>query len=148
MEWNCGQALDWDLLQTPWHQGIQWLSRDLGHLYRDLPAFYDLDFAPEGFAWVDCHDADQSILSFLRRDRHGAFILAVFNFTPVLRKNYRIGVPESGRYREIFNSDAAAYQGSNVGNLPLFAEARSWMGLPCSLELTLPPLAALFLQMD
>ncbi len=147
-EWNCQQGLDWDLLQLPWHQGVQWMNRDLAHLYRDLPALHELDFAAEGFAWVDCHDADQSVLSFLRQDREGAFILAVFNFTPVLRQNYRIGVPQLGLYREVFNSDAAAYQGSNVGNPPLVAESRSWMGLPCSLNLTLPPLGALFLQMD
>ncbi|MGE4531700.1 MAG: alpha amylase C-terminal domain-containing protein, partial [Acidithiobacillus sp.] len=145
-EWNCSQALDWDLLQTDWHQGIQRLSRDLAHMYRDIPALHALDFQQEGFSWIDCHDADQSVLSFLRRDREGRFVLAVFNFTPVLRQNYRLGVPEPGNYREIFNSDAAAYHGSNAGNHPKPAETRSWMGLPCSMALTLPPLAAIFLQ--
>lgn len=145
-EWSCSQALDWDLLQTDWHQGIQRLSRDLAHMYRDIPALHALDFQQEGFSWIDCHDADQSVLSFLRRDREGRFVLAVFNFTPVLRQNYRLGVPEPGNYREIFNSDAAAYHGSNAGNQPKPAETRSWMGLPYSMALTLPPLAAIFLQ--
>ncbi|MBU2823323.1 1,4-alpha-glucan branching protein GlgB, partial [Acidithiobacillus ferrooxidans] len=108
-EWDCGQALDWDLLHWDWHQGIQRLSRDLARLYRDIPALYAQDFQGEGFSWVDCHDADQSVLSFLRWDRDGGFVLAVFNFTPVPRRNYRLGVPAAGRYREIFNSDAGAY---------------------------------------
>ncbi|MHB1803905.1 MAG: 1,4-alpha-glucan branching protein GlgB, partial [Acidithiobacillus ferrooxidans] len=116
-EWDCGQALDWDLLHWDWHQGIQRLSRDLARLYRDVPALHAQDFQGEGFSWVDCHDADQSVLSFLRWDRDGGFVLAVFNFTPVPRRNYRLGVPAAGRYREIFNSDAGAYHGSNVGNL-------------------------------
>ncbi|MHB1320187.1 MAG: 1,4-alpha-glucan branching protein GlgB [Acidithiobacillus ferrivorans] len=146
-EWNCGRALDWDLLHWDWHQGIQRLSRDLAHLYRDIPALHVQDFQGEGFSWVDCHDADQSVLSFLRWDRDGGFVLAVFNFTPVPRHNYRLGVPAAGRYHEIFNSDADAYHGGNIGNLPQQAQAQAWMGLPYSLELVLPPLGALYLQL-
>ena len=146
-EWDCGQALDWDLLHWDWHQGIQRLSRDLAHLYRDVPALHVQDFQGEGFSWVDCHDADQSVLSFLRWDRDGGFVLAVFNFTPVPRRNYRLGVPAAGRYHEIFNSDADAYHGGNIGNLPLQAQAQAWMGLPHSLELVLPPLGAIYLQL-
>ncbi len=146
-EWDCGRALEWDLLHWDWHQGIQRLSRDLAHLYRDVPALHAQDFQGEGFSWVDCHDADQSVLSFLRWDRDGGFVLAVFNFTPVPRRNYRLGVPAAGRYREIFNSDAGAYHGSNVGNLPQQAQDQSWMGLSHSLELVLPPLGAIYLQL-
>ncbi len=146
-EWDCGRALDWDLLHWDWHQGTQRLSRDLAHLYRAVPALHAQDFQGEGFSWVDCHDADQSVLSFLRWDRDGGFVLAVFNFTPVPRRNYRLGVPAAGRYREIFNSDAGAYHGSNMGNLPQQAQDQSWMGLPHSLELVLPPLAAIYLQL-
>ncbi|MHB8237457.1 MAG: 1,4-alpha-glucan branching protein GlgB [Acidithiobacillus ferrivorans] len=146
-EWDCGRALDWDLLHWDWHQGIQRLSRDLAHLYRDIPALHVQDFQGEGFSWVDCHDADQSVLSFLRWDRDGGFVLAVFNFTPVPRYNYRLGVPAAGRYHEIFNSDADAYHGGNIGNLPQQAQAQAWMGLPYSLELVLPPLGALYLQL-
>ena len=146
-EWDCGQALDWGLLHWDWHQGIQRLSRDLAHLYQDVPALHVQDFQGEGFSWVDCHDADQSVLSFLRWDRDGGFVLAVFNFTPVPRRNYRLGVPVAGRYHEIFNSDAGAYHGSNLGNLPQPAQAQAWMGLPYSLELVLPPLAAIYLQL-
>ena len=146
-EWDCGRALDWDLLHWDWHQGTQRLSRDLAHLYRAVPALHAQDFQGEGFSWVDCHDADQSVLSFLRWDRDGGFVLAVFNFTPVPRRNYRLGVPAAGRYREIFNSDAGAYHGSNVGNLPQQAQDQSWMGLSHSLELVLPPLGAIYLQL-
>ncbi len=146
-EWDCGQALDWDLLHWDWHQGIQRLSRDLAHLYRDIPALHVQDFHGEGFSWVDCHDADQSVLSFLRWDRDGGFVLAAFNFTPVPRHNYRLGVPAAGRYHEIFNSDAGAYHGGNIGNLPQQAQAQAWMGLPYSLELVLPPLGAIYLQL-
>ncbi|MBW9255722.1 MAG: 1,4-alpha-glucan branching protein GlgB [Acidithiobacillus ferriphilus] len=146
-EWDCGQALDWDLLNSDWHQGIRRLNRDLAYLYRDIPALHVQDFQGEGFSWVDCHDADQSVLSFLRWDRDGGFVLAAFNFTPVPRYNYRLGVPTAGRYHEIFNSDAGAYHGVNIGNFPQQSQARAWMGLPHSLELVLPPLGAIYLQL-
>ncbi|MHB0887813.1 1,4-alpha-glucan branching protein GlgB [Acidithiobacillus sp.] len=144
-EWDCGRGLDWWLLERDWHQGIQRLSRDLARCYRTLPPLHDQDFQGEGFSWIDCHDAEQSVLSFLRWDRQGALVVALFNFTPVPREHYRIGVPQAGTYREILNSDAPAYHGSGVGNGPQAAQGTPWMGLPYSLELTLPPLAALFL---
>jgi 1,4-alpha-glucan branching enzyme len=145
-EWNVGSSVDWHLLETHWHQGIRTLMADLGHLYVDLPALHDLDFSHEGFAWVDCHDADQSIISYLRRARNGAYALALFNFTPVPREGYRIGVPEAGQYREILNSDAALYGGGNLGNgAGLQSENQPWMGYPHSVVVTLPPLAGLIL---
>jgi len=144
-EWDCGRGLDWWLLERDWHQGIQRLARDLARCYRTLSPLHDQDFQGEGFAWIDCHDAEQSVLSFLRRDRQGDFVVALFNFTPVPREHYRIGVPQAGTYREVLNSDSPAYHGSGVGNGPQDAQDRPWMGLPYSLELTLPPLAALFL---
>lgn len=145
-EWDSGRELDWELLNVDWHRGIHALFRDLNRLHRELPPLYDQDFVQEGFHWIDCHDAEQSVLSFVRRDRDGNIILAVFNFTPVLRQNYRIGVPKSGRYREVFNSDAACYGGSNVGNSPKRSESRPWIGFDQSLELVLPPLGAIFLD--
>lgn len=148
-EWDSNAALDWPLLDIDWHRGVQACLRDLNHLYRTWPALHELDFAQEGFQWIDCHDADQSILSFLRRARDGSFLVVVLNFTTVPRHGYRIGVPEGGRYGEIFNSDSTYYGGSNVGNghgLP--AEATPWMGFPYSLVLTLPPLAALVLRRE
>ncbi len=145
-EWDSGSALDWELLQVSWHAQIQQLYGDLNHLHRSLPAFHQMDFQSEGFQWIDCHDADQSVLSFLRWGREGDFVLVLCNFTPVPRHGYRIGVPRTGLYAEIFNSDAAAYGGSNIGNLPMQAQGIPWMGQPASIEVILPPLAAIFLQ--
>jgi 1,4-alpha-glucan branching enzyme len=144
-EWNSGQALDWYLLEHDWHRGIQQMVRDLNRLHQDLSPMHELDFHAEGFQWIDCHDVEQSVLSFLRRDTQGNFVVILCNFTPVPRQHYRIGVPQPGTYREIFNSDAAAYGGSNVGNLPLTSDAQPWSGLQASIALTLPPLAALYL---
>ncbi len=145
-EWKSGWELDWGLLAVGWHAGAQRLLRDLNRLYRELPALHDLDFAQDGFSWVDCHDADHSTLSFLRRARDGSCALVILNFTPVSRKGYRIGLPMPGRYREVLNSDSAFYEGSNAGNAGgVEAEPLPWMGLPCSAELTLPPLAGVVL---
>ncbi|MEW5789350.1 MAG: 1,4-alpha-glucan branching protein GlgB [Pseudomonadota bacterium] len=148
-EWSEKWELDWGLLETHWHEGVRHCARDLNHLYRDLPPLHDLDFQGEGFAWIDCHDADQSILAFQRRDRQGRAVLAVFNFTPVPREGYRIGAPNPGFWREIFNSDSAFYGGGNLGNgAGLMSEDQSWMGLPHSLVLTLPPLSGVLLYQD
>ena len=148
-ECSAGRELDWTLLQIHWHEGAQRCIRDLNRLYRDIPALYELDFDPAGFAWVDCHDAEQSVLSFMRRDKHGGTVIAVFNFTPVPREGYRIGCPQPGIWRERFNSDSAFYAGSNKGNgAGLESQNQPWMGLPHSLVLTLPPLSGLLLSLD
>jgi 1,4-alpha-glucan branching enzyme len=148
-EWAVGSPLDWHLLGIHWHGGMHSLMRDLGHLYRDTPALYDLDFTPDGFAWIDCHDADQSIISYQRRSRDGSFVIVVLNFTPVERHGYRIGASEGGKYREILNSNAEIYGGSNSGNgTGLEAEDLSWMGYPHSLVITVPPLAGIIIQRD
>jgi 1,4-alpha-glucan branching enzyme len=145
-EWRVSGELDWSLLDTHWHRGVKDVCRDLNRLYRDTPALYDLDFSGEGFTWIDCHDADQSVLSFLRRARDGSFLVVILNFTPVLRKRYRIGVPQGGAYREVFNSDSSYYCGSNAGNGDgLNAADTSWMGFPHMLEVTLPPLGGIIL---
>jgi 1,4-alpha-glucan branching enzyme len=148
-EWSEKWELDWGLLQTHWHEGISRCVRDLNRLYRDLPPLHDLDFQVEGFAWIDCHDADQSILTFQRRDREGRSVVVAFNFTPVPRDGYRIGAPAAGFWREIFNSDSAFYGGGNLGNgAGLMSEDLPWMGYPQSLVLTLPPLAGVILYQD
>jgi 1,4-alpha-glucan branching enzyme len=148
-EWNSGAELDWDLLKVDWHEGVQRCQRDLNRLYRQLPQLHDLDFNVEGFAWIDCHDADQSVLSFLRRDRQGRAVICAFNFTPVPREGYRIGCPSAGLWREIFNSDSEWYGGSNFGNgVGLLAEEQPWMGFEHSLVVTLPPLAGIILSID
>ncbi|MEO1767855.1 1,4-alpha-glucan branching protein GlgB [Thiobacter aerophilum] len=148
-EWNVRDGLDWSLLDVHWHQGIQACLRDLNRLYRDLPALHELDFFHEGFQWIDCHDADQSTLSYLRRARNGDMVVVVLNFTPVPRERYRIGVPQGGYYGEIFNSDSLYYGGSNLGNgHGLSAQPVPWMGFSQSLELTLPPLAGIILARE
>ncbi len=148
-EWSEKWELDWGLLQTDWHAGVKNALRDLNRLYRDHPALHELDFDGEGFSWVDCHDADQSVLVFLRRDRKGRCVLIALNFTPVPRQGYRIGCPAPGFWREIFNSDSAFYGGSNTGNgAGLMSERQPWMGYDQSLVLTLPPLAGVILAQD
>lgn len=151
-EWNVNDSLDWHLLDESYegyqyHRGVQQLCRDLNHLYRQKPALYELDFESNGFSWIDCHDADQSIISFIRRGTHSFAIIAL-NFTPVPRENYRIGVPTLGVYKEIFNSDAACYGGSNLGNgAGVESEQIAWMNQQHSVMLTLPPLAGIILEL-
>ncbi|MCH8497599.1 MAG: 1,4-alpha-glucan branching protein GlgB [Marinobacter sp.] len=144
-EWDALAQLDWGLLDHPGHRGLQHLVSDLNRLYRAEPALHQRDYQADGFQWIDCHDTTQSVISFLRRSDNGHAIV-VINFTPVVRHHYRVGVPAASTYQERLNSDAAHYGGSNQGNLgQVTAEAVPWMGYPCSLELTLPPLAALIL---
>jgi 1,4-alpha-glucan branching enzyme len=147
LEWDSARTLDWYVLDYPLHQGVRQLVKDLNGLYHNAPALYRHEFDWEGIEWIDCHDADQSVLSFLRKDGDD-FLVVVLNFTPVPRHDYRIGVPAAGRYRERLNSDSAYYGGSNLGNGagPLAAEPTPWMGRPHSLALTLPPLAAIVLE--
>ena len=133
----------------PWHKGMQTLNGDLGKIYTTTPALYDLDFSHEGFSWIDCHDADQSVVSYLRRARDGSNVLVLLNFTPVPREGYRIGVPDAGIYREVLNSDAECYGGGNMGNgAGLQTEDRPWMGYQHSVVVTLPPLAGLILKLE
>jgi 1,4-alpha-glucan branching enzyme len=148
-EWSEQWGLDWSLLDIHWHEGVRKCLRDLNHLYRDLPPLHDLDFQVEGFAWIDCHDADQSVLVFQRRDRQGRAVIVALNFTPVPRDGYRIGAPAAGFWREIFNSDSTFYGGGNLGNgAGLMSEPQAWMGYPQSLVITLPPLAGVVLYQD
>jgi len=146
-EWRARGEAEWYLLAQERHAGLQRLVRDLNNLYRTLPALHDLDFEPDGFRWIDCHDADQSVLSYIRRARDGSHVVVVLNFTPIVRGPYRIGVPSAGEYTEILNSDSTFYGGSNIGNAgKLRTTPKPWMNQPHSLELTLPPLGALVLK--
>ncbi|MDO9224494.1 MAG: 1,4-alpha-glucan branching protein GlgB [Pseudomonadota bacterium] len=148
-EWSTQGGLDWELLAIDGHAGVKSCLRDLNRLYRDLPPLHELDFYPDGFAWIDCHDADQSILSFQRRDSQGRSVIIAFNFTPVPREGYRIGAPAAGFWREIFNSDSGFYGGGNLGNgAGLMSEEKAWMGYPQSVVITLPPLAGVVLYQD
>lgn len=147
-EWDHNRSVDWHLLEYAPHRALKrWVS-DLHALYKDEPALYELDYSPEGFRWIDCHDTDNSVYSYLRyaadRDR---YIVAVCNFTPVVREDYRVGVPESGWYTELLNSDAEAYGGSNVGNAGgVQAEPTPWQGFDWSIKLTIPPLACMLFR--
>jgi 1,4-alpha-glucan branching enzyme len=149
-EWNHDGQLDWPALDHPLHRGVQLLVRDLNRLYRASPALHQLDCDPEGFAWIDVANAQESVLSYLRRTREEREIaVVVCNFTPVPRHDYRIGVPRPGRYRERINTDAQLYGGSGVGNAgEVHAEPHPIHGYPHSLRLQLPPLGALILTAD
>ncbi len=151
-EWNVNMSLDWHLLSdsdtgAPWHKGIKLTNHDLNHLYTRINALHDLDFDHQGFDWIECHDSDQSILSYIRRARDGRFVIVVLNFTPVLREGYRLGVPLAGHYSELFNSDAACYGGSNKGNASgQQSEPVAWMNQDNSIAITVPPLSGLIFQ--
>jgi len=147
-EWYHEQSLDWHLLQYPPHQGVQRWVKDLNQFYRKEPALHELDFRQEGFEWIDFRDWEGSIISFIRKGKStDEILLVVCNFTPVLRMNYRVGVPRSGFWKEVLNSDAAIYGGIGHGNFG-GAEATpvSYHGKYHSLSLTLPPLGVLFLK--
>jgi 1,4-alpha-glucan branching enzyme len=142
-EWNHDRELDWFLNTEPRHDGLRRLVQHLNYVYKNEPALWDLDDSYEGFEWVDFHDADNSCVSFLRKSRAGDVIVFAINATPIVREGYRLGVPGAGFYREIINTDAETYGGSNVGNMGGFeAESFEWQGRTHSLVISLPPLAA------
>jgi 1,4-alpha-glucan branching enzyme len=147
-EWNHDQSLDWHLLEHESHAGVQRWVRDLNRLYRSEPALHELDCDPDGFQWVDCNDADRSLLSFLRRGSStGDVILVACNFTPIARHDYRLGVPRAGWWREALNSDAKEYWGQGFGNLGgVEATPDPSHGHPYSVAVTLPPLAVVFFK--
>ncbi len=146
-EWNHDGDLQWDLLQWDTHQGIQKLVADLNAMYVREPSLHEIDFKSEGFEWIDCNSWEDSVLSYVRRAKDSDdHVVVVCNFTPVAR-DYRIGVPCEGWYREIFNSDSEYYGGTNVGNYPgIEADDHEFHGRPYSVNLTLPPLGVLVLQ--
>jgi 1,4-alpha-glucan branching enzyme len=145
-EWHHDESLDWHLLQYAPHQGMHNWVRDLNRFYRNERSMYELEFTYDGFEWVDCNDAESSVISLIRKGRTTSRItLVVMNFTPVPRYNYRVGVPWGGIWREALNSDAKEYGGSGLGNAgSVEAEAIPQHGRPFSLSITLPPLTALY----
>jgi 1,4-alpha-glucan branching enzyme len=147
-EWSHDDSLDWHLLQFDSHRQIQrWVS-DLNRVYREERALHEQDCDHAGFEWIDGGDADQSMLSFLRFSRHAEeVVMVVLNFTPVPRYNYLVGAPREGFWKEILNSDSKDYGGADFGNLGgVWSQAQAHHGRPCSLNLTVPPLGALFLK--
>jgi 1,4-alpha-glucan branching enzyme len=149
-EWNHDSSIDWHLLGFAPHAGVQKWVEDLNRLYRSEPALHELDFEPAGFEWIDANDSQNSVVSFLRRGSStNDLVLVVCNFTPVVRHQYRLGVPRSGFWRELLNSDAPLYSGSGQGNLggvdthPIASHGHSQ-----SLIMTLPPLGCVFLKSE
>ncbi|HSP14573.1 MAG TPA: 1,4-alpha-glucan branching protein GlgB [Thermoanaerobaculia bacterium] len=150
-EWNHETGLDWHLLDFLPHASLQRWLEDLNRTYRDVPALHELDMSADGFDWIDCCDTENSIVSLIRKSRSkpDEMVVVVLNFTPVPRHNYQVGVPAGGRWKEILNSDAPLYGGSGQGNLggveaaPIPLHGRKW-----SVNLTLPPLGAVFLTPD
>jgi len=146
-EWSHERSLDWHLLERPDHAGIQSLVRDLNRLYRDEPALWEVDSDPSGFWWIEPNDADANVVSFARQSRDGERVLVfAANLSPVPREGYRLGLPRATRWREAINTDSTYYGGSDVGNLGgVDPEPIPWHGQPVSAEVTLPPLAAVWL---
>src|SRR5438067_1989110 len=143
-EWNHDTSLDWQLVSLPRHDGLRRLVQHLNYIYKSEPALWQLDDSYEGFDWIDLHDADNSVVSFLRRSHEGDTVAFVVNATPVVRYDYRLGVPESGFYHELINTDAETYGGSNVGNFGgVQTQDDPWMGREHSILIHLPPLATL-----
>jgi 1,4-alpha-glucan branching enzyme len=173
-EWNHDWQLDWEALGDPRHAGLQRWVRDLNRVYRAQPALYDADFDPGGFSWIDCNDHEHSIIALTRQavrpsgsqavgpsgsptsakatvskqgDTASDILIAVVNFTPVPRRDYRLGVPQAGRYEEVLNSDAELYGGSNIGNNGVVkADETPSHGHRFSLSLSVPPLGFLLLK--
>jgi 1,4-alpha-glucan branching enzyme len=150
-EWNANASLDWWLLdQGPYHRGVQHLVRDLNRLYQNEPALWQADYDPAGFSWIDCGDADNSVLSFLRQTSDGSRkAVVIMNLTPVPRPNYRVGLPGGGFWREAFNSDSGFYGGSNLGNFGgVTSEGYQIHRQPFSAAFTLPPLSVILFCPD
>ncbi len=141
-EWNCNAPLQWDLLQWESHQGLQKLVSDLNSLYRREPALYEVDFESAGFEWIDCQSREDSMLSFVRRAKDpNDFLVICCNFTPTVRHEYRLGVPEAGRYVEVLNSDSQYYAGTNVGNgMAIQSDKIESHGRAQSIKLSVPPM--------
>jgi 1,4-alpha-glucan branching enzyme len=149
-EWSHERSLDWHLLETREHAGIQALVRDLNRLYREEPALWEVDSDPSGFWWIEPNDADANVVAFARQSRDGERVVVfVANLSPVPRPAYRLGLPRASRWREAINTDSTFYGGSDVGNLgAVQPEPVPWHGQPVSAEITLPPLAAVWLVPD
>ena len=149
-EWNVWDDLQWDLLEFSPHKGIQKLVDDLNSLYKSEPALWRNDFDEYGFQWIDCNDNENSIISFMRREKNGGeWLVVIANFTPQNHSSYRIGVPIEGFYKEIFNSDGSIYGGSNIGNMGgKFTEEWNIHNYNHSINLSLPPLSVLVFKHD
>jgi 1,4-alpha-glucan branching enzyme len=149
-EWNHDGAVDWHLLDEADHRGLQALIRDLNNIYRREPALWEADAEPAGFQWIDANNTDENVIAFMRiAPSSGRRVMCVCNFAPVVRFGYRVGVPAAGYYRELINTDASVYGGSNQGNSGgVTATDDNWHGQPYHISLVLPPLGVLWLCQD
>ena len=148
-EWNEKRSLDWHLISWDSHGKLLQMMKVLNHLYKENAPFWEIDHYYTGFEWIWCDDADNSIVSFVRKDDHGNQILCVFNFTPVVRNDYRLGAPTRGKWKEIFNTDASMFGGSNVGNFgEVWTQDIPWQNRQWSLNIKLPPLAAVYFKLE
>jgi 1,4-alpha-glucan branching enzyme len=148
-EWDHDRSVEWHLLEYSPHARLQLCVRDLNHLYGALAQLHSIDFQYAGFEWIDFADVGNSIISFIRKSADNEDpLIVVGNFTPVPRTGYRVGVPNEGPYRVIFNSDSAAYGGSDMGDVIVMAENIACQGKPSSIILTLPPLAVVYLRRE
>ena len=151
-EWNHKQSLDWHLTEEGdpnqhYHCGLQKLVADINHLYRNKRALYELDNEEGGFEWIDCSDHENGVISFIRKQVDGAPLITICNFTPIVRREYRIGVPNSAHYRELLNSDSSIYGGGNQGNSGgMESEPTASHGMDNSINLTIPPLGVIVLE--
>ena len=144
IEWDEKKPLDWMLLGYEKHQQLQAYVRDLNHFYRDTPSMWQVDYSWEGFQWIVPDDNQQSVVIFLRRDAAGKMVLIACNFNPVLRKNYQLGVPVAGTYKELLNSDDAKYGGTDVHNAPVRSVKGAMHGFDQHISITLPPLSTVY----
>jgi 1,4-alpha-glucan branching enzyme len=149
-EWQHDHSVEWHVLEHAEHRGVRDWVRDLNRYYRATPALFEQDFDPAGFEWIDFHDAQNSVLSFIRKPESGApIVLVVCNFTPVPRTGYVLGVPRGGYWREVLNSDAAFYGGSGMGNGGgVHAQSQTAHGRDYSIKLTLPPLSVVLFESE
>lgn len=149
-EWDHDSCLDWELLNQETHSGLQKWVGDLNKMYRDFPSLHCRDLDENGFEWIDCGNAEESVVAFLRKgEQEMEPMLVVLNFTPTPRIDYQIGVPKSGQWKEVLNSDANDYGGSGIGNMgSVKTTPHPFHNNPFSLKLNLPPLSAIFLSRD
>jgi 1,4-alpha-glucan branching enzyme len=146
-EWAESRSLDWWLMDDPGHRGVARLIRDLNRIYRDSSALWSRDTTEDGFHWIDANDASGNVYSFLRFGDDGSVLACIANFSSIPHEGYRLGLPFTGRWDEVLNTDAEAYFGSGVGNFGgVVAKDEMWHGQPASATLRVPPLGALWLR--
>lgn len=146
-EWDESRSIDWHLLEWEPHRGVQNLIKDLNHLYKKETAWHGIDFKWEGFEWIDITDADNSLISFIRKGKTpGDYLIFIMNFTPRFHEVYRFGVPEESEYEIVLNSDSSHYGGSNTGPFAIESKAGGWHNQPCHIEIPVPPLAGIILK--